>query len=59
LALSAADRAREDVKTLFAFGELDDYVSFGRKGAATALTSRLRKFHIFKNNENKNKGKNI
>ena len=26
----AADRAREDVKTLFEFGELDDYVSFVR-----------------------------
>jgi hypothetical protein len=31
LALSAIDQAREDVKTLFEFGELNDYVSNGGK----------------------------
>jgi hypothetical protein len=29
--LGRLSKTREDVKTLFAFGELDDYVSFGGK----------------------------
>jgi hypothetical protein len=29
--LAGKDGTREDVKTLFEFGELDDYVSFGGK----------------------------
>jgi hypothetical protein len=31
--LGRLSKTREDIKTLFEFGELDDYVSFGGKGA--------------------------
>jgi len=48
LALSAAEQARDDVTTLFEFGERDAYVSFVEKASIPH----------FQNNEEQNKEEN-
>jgi NAD(P)-dependent dehydrogenase (short-subunit alcohol dehydrogenase family) len=60
LALSATERDQEDVTALFAFGELDDYVSFVGKRNPTFPNSeeqQQRRKHMSNNNEQKLAGK--